>query len=284
MTTELLRVIARDGSIVDLDISDEACLKFGFRHGNRVVDPDGDVGIVLGVASDRGEEGYPKEVDVLYYRLEQSETVVYWSEDVDLRGEGFRLINNEALLAKIPEALSDTCRLETCMRVIGDAGAAGTDEVLVDMYTVCEQERIFKCAGYMNVRSVRVMVLFGSTNTGYVFEKEFIRAVTINRTPVSAKYSRVDIYPGMKVRIYDRDVLKRTRATSGQLLVALVSSIALLLIPCSMWVIFSWMHEFVEGVIGLCTLLLGMIFTRFGRRILEKFYGFGEWVAGITPL
>jgi hypothetical protein len=46
----ILEVTAINGQSLEVDISDEACEKFGFRHGEKISDQSGRFGVVVGVA------------------------------------------------------------------------------------------------------------------------------------------------------------------------------------------------------------------------------------------
>jgi len=48
---EILEITSFSGAKLTVDISDKACLKFGFRHKDIIIDPDGDEAIVMGVGS-----------------------------------------------------------------------------------------------------------------------------------------------------------------------------------------------------------------------------------------
>ena len=70
-----------------VDISDEACLPFGFTHKEVVVRPDGLEAIIMGVAP--GNDG----VDVLWYEINHPRTknqVCYWGGVKNLKEAGFR--------------------------------------------------------------------------------------------------------------------------------------------------------------------------------------------------
>ena len=58
-------VTPRYGEPFEVDTSDEACRKFGFKHGDRVVHPHTGPGTVIGVAP--ATEGLDPEPDVLWY-------------------------------------------------------------------------------------------------------------------------------------------------------------------------------------------------------------------------
>lgn len=46
--------ITKAGNVIEVDTSDKACEKFGFKSGQTVVDPDGNIGVVAGVAPPTG--------------------------------------------------------------------------------------------------------------------------------------------------------------------------------------------------------------------------------------
>lgn len=45
-----MEITACSGETFEVDISDEVCLKFGFKHGDKVLDPTGDEVTIMGVA------------------------------------------------------------------------------------------------------------------------------------------------------------------------------------------------------------------------------------------
>ena len=44
-----LTIKALSGNTIEVDISDEACFRFGFRHGDEFIDPKGKEGTAMGV-------------------------------------------------------------------------------------------------------------------------------------------------------------------------------------------------------------------------------------------
>ena len=48
---ETLKITIITGDEVTVDISDKACLEFGFKHGDDIITPVGDEAIVMGVGS-----------------------------------------------------------------------------------------------------------------------------------------------------------------------------------------------------------------------------------------
>ena len=48
---ETLEITSFNEVKLTVDISDKACLKFGFKHKDIIIDPDGDEGTVMGVGS-----------------------------------------------------------------------------------------------------------------------------------------------------------------------------------------------------------------------------------------
>ena len=71
-----------------VDVSDESCLSFGFRHGDVVECPCKLDAIISGVAP--GNDG----TDVLWYSLIHPAIkgrVCYWGGGKNLRAEGFKL-------------------------------------------------------------------------------------------------------------------------------------------------------------------------------------------------
>ncbi|MCK4387032.1 MAG: hypothetical protein KAV41_03060 [Candidatus Pacebacteria bacterium] len=77
MSENVKKVVAVMGEIFEVDISDEACLQFGFRHGDRMVYPGLGKGVVEGVAPATGE-GNPQP-DVLWYALDFRDGKVSYS-------------------------------------------------------------------------------------------------------------------------------------------------------------------------------------------------------------
>lgn len=70
------QVEARSGKVFEVDTSDEACGKFGFKHGDRIIvrclEEGHNKAIVMGVASST----CPWEPEVLWYTLEGWDGVV----------------------------------------------------------------------------------------------------------------------------------------------------------------------------------------------------------------
>jgi hypothetical protein len=70
-----IMVTSRAGISFEVDISDEACSKFGFKHGDRIIDNNGDEGTVVGVA-DKTDNSNKK---TLWYALDcDNGKVSYW--------------------------------------------------------------------------------------------------------------------------------------------------------------------------------------------------------------
>ena len=61
-------VTPRCGEPFEVDTSDEACSKFGFKHGDRIKHPEAGLGTVIGVAP--AKEGVNPELDVLWYAID----------------------------------------------------------------------------------------------------------------------------------------------------------------------------------------------------------------------
>ena len=69
------QVKSRSGRTFDVDTSDEACGKFGFKHGDRIVDNNNDEkGTVMGVAKSKYAE------KTLWYALDCDNGKVSFSE------------------------------------------------------------------------------------------------------------------------------------------------------------------------------------------------------------
>ena len=62
------RVTARDGQEFDVDISDEACQEFGFRHGDSITIHGRRMGVVMGVAL-ATEKGVSQQPKVLWFAI-----------------------------------------------------------------------------------------------------------------------------------------------------------------------------------------------------------------------
>lgn len=80
-------VVARNLAPFEIDVSDEACSKFGFRHGERIFDNDAQGGgVVAGVAREyewldsTGEE-------VLWYALDKDHGLVSYNSAQNYREE-----------------------------------------------------------------------------------------------------------------------------------------------------------------------------------------------------
>jgi hypothetical protein len=84
-----LKVKSRSGHEFEVDTSDEACLKFGCRHGDIIIDPGGDQGAAMGVAS--GFDFDPKEPgpEELWYILDGEKGVSFWEDS--LKDGGFKV-------------------------------------------------------------------------------------------------------------------------------------------------------------------------------------------------
>jgi hypothetical protein len=84
---------ARAGEMITLDISDEACLKFGFKAGTRVTDPNGYKSTLAGVARGRGGcFSSDDEYNVMWYKKDKNDYVSYYSSSKNLKNEGFKEI------------------------------------------------------------------------------------------------------------------------------------------------------------------------------------------------
>lgn len=75
MGNKFKKIQTASGAIIEVDISDEACEKFGFKHGDRIVDEDdGDEGIVEGVYRKNRE-------DVLYISSVMYDGAMFYTLD-----------------------------------------------------------------------------------------------------------------------------------------------------------------------------------------------------------
>ena len=79
----------RSGSIVHLNTSDKACLRFGFKSGTRVKDPDKNKATMIGVGKGTGCDS---DEDVMYYQIDGKDYDEYYSSTEDLKGAGFKEI------------------------------------------------------------------------------------------------------------------------------------------------------------------------------------------------
>lgn len=205
------KVVGPDSAMM-VDISDEACMRFsGFRHGTRIIDPDGDEGTIMGVAP-----AEDSEAEVLWYRLEKNGDLVYWDEVTDLVDEGFKVFGEpvKELSEKVVYALRS--------RVVGKAGAAGEDAVIVRNEVVWEQYEAFKEAGYTDIRFEAVRVLIDEDNNEYLIKKLMPLDDPAASTVIPARYRAEHINPGINVYDYDRDVLKRGITWSEAILASII--------------------------------------------------------------
>ena len=81
---ETLEITVFSGKKITVDISDKACLKFGFRHKDIIIDPDGDEATVMGVGS-----SYTPRKD-LWYILKGQKGACHYGHG-NLREAGARL-------------------------------------------------------------------------------------------------------------------------------------------------------------------------------------------------
>lgn len=80
------QVKALGGLVFNVDTSDESCGKFGFKHGDKIVNCNGHTGFVEGTAP--AIEGIDPEPIVLWYTLNDNEgnsSYMYPLESGDLR-------------------------------------------------------------------------------------------------------------------------------------------------------------------------------------------------------
>lgn len=212
---KLLEVTAHDGGKVLVDISDEACLKFGFRHKDVVIDPDGDECIIMGVAP--VSRGVHANQEVLWFLF--GGEAYYWSalpKEADLKQEGFKLVRRAN-----PKEITGDREIKLCFKVVGHVGDK-VDEVIVhDMSAMADQQRIFERAGYVDIVIYPIRAVLDK-ETGDWYLAKFEGPVTINQNAIPAKYKQADINPGISVYDYDRDVLKRRVTAKEALSVMLV--------------------------------------------------------------
>ena len=90
MEDQKLKMENTSNEIVSLNISDEACLQFGFLHGQTVIHPNGETKVTIqGVYP--GKDGRNK----LWYEINHSKTkgkVCYWGGAENLLEAGFRKV------------------------------------------------------------------------------------------------------------------------------------------------------------------------------------------------
>lgn len=88
---DLRKVYTTHDGVIMVDVSDEACLKFGFKSGEIAINPNGNEVTLIGVAS--SNEG----PDVLWYEINHPKTkgkVCYWGgKEKDLLKAGFKKVS-----------------------------------------------------------------------------------------------------------------------------------------------------------------------------------------------
>jgi len=84
---ETLEITTLSGEKLTVDISDKACLEFGFSHKDTIIDPDGDEAIVMGVGPSYGSEA-------LWYIVKGQEGASHYGY-MNLREEGATLKGEE---------------------------------------------------------------------------------------------------------------------------------------------------------------------------------------------
>jgi len=91
---ETKKMKARSGEMITLDISDGACLPFGFKSGTRVLDPDNDEVTIMGVAkgTSDGCGGSDKNIDVMWFQPKGKNYIMYYDSSKNLKNEGFKEI------------------------------------------------------------------------------------------------------------------------------------------------------------------------------------------------
>lgn len=272
---EFLEMVSK-GEMIKMDISDRACMRFGFKHGQRIIDPRGDKGVVMGVAP--VDEGKP---DVLWFAYDcDGGEVSYWEVNVDLEEEGFRRIDLTQ-----EEVLSE---MTICFRVTASTNGKAEAVIVRDVATAAAQGRIFRCAGHKAFQTNPVKVIFDEDGRrGSWFEEKFIEIVTVLDAPAPSRYTRADFNPGISLRRYEREVLERPRATTGQALCAAVTTIVMMAIPIGSLINgAAWGAEatgYQNGVMvsAIATgAIAGLaIVLRWANACVRA----AEWVAGITP-
>lgn len=269
----IIQATARGGVKVYLNISDEACMRFGFKYGQRIIDPRDDKGVVMGVAP--AEPGAP---DVLWFAFDCDEgEVCYWDVNVDLEQEGFKRTD-----ITTEEVLSE---MVICFRVVASTNRKTETVIVRDVAIAAAQGRVFRQAGHKDFSVSPVMVLFDKCGTrGDVFGEEFIESAVVYDAPVPSRYQRADIYPGINVNDYDRDVLER-RVTGVQVAVVIVVTLALLvgilLIAVAVSVMLGKLFNSALVGLGLSIAFLVLLMRKKEPTTMERLVACGMWVAGV---
>jgi hypothetical protein len=73
-----ITVEAVGGGFFEVDTSEETCIKFGFRHGDRIKHPTAGIGTVMGVAPPL--TGLKPKADVLWFAFESCKGKVLYSD------------------------------------------------------------------------------------------------------------------------------------------------------------------------------------------------------------
>lgn len=267
----IIQATARGGERVYLNISDEACMRFGFKHGQRIIDPRDDKGVVMGVAPTKAGDS------VLWFAFDDDRgDVCYWDVNVDLREEGFRRID-----ISTEEVLNE---MVICFRVVASTNGKTEAVIVRDVAIAAAQGRAFRQAGHKDFSVSPVMVLFDKCGTkGDVFGDEFIEIAAVHNAPVPSRYQRADLYPGIKVRAYDREVLRR-RVTGMEcavaIIVAMVLMIAMLLLMVDLGMLAAkFFNPF--AVVGVCSIFVFWMLLGKESSRTKWCVDCGAWVAGI---
>lgn len=108
-------------------------------------------------------------------------------------------------------------RLVACFKVWAQTNEREESVIVADVATAAAQGEVFLHAGHKvyYVDTVAIFINEG-TSTGYLLGRKEL--MTIHQEVMPSQYIRADIYPGIKVHKYDREVLKRKRATATEIL------------------------------------------------------------------
>ena len=266
----MLEAKAQGGGKVYLNISEDTCMRFGFKYGQRIIDPHYDKGVVMGVAP-----AEPGASDVLWFAFDCDEGEIrYWDEHVDLVQEGFKRID-----LTTEEVLNETV---VCFRVTATTNGKAESVIVRDVVVAAAQGKVFLRAGHKEFMTNPVMVLFDkSGDRGDVFGDKFIETAEVHGAPIPSRYSRADLYPGITVKAYDRDVLKR-RVTWVQvvvvMLVALVIMAAGMGMAAALVIVLSRFFDPLFASLGLFVAVSILLLSKKDQTLIMAC---GMWVAGI---
>lgn len=178
-----------------------------------------------------------------------------------------------------------------CYQVIA-RGHGGYEGVMVsDEVIAAKQRKVFADAGYWEISvDLRVVLISTETGKGYVPIPGAPLPgglTTVHQEVVPARYTRADNNPGISIRRYEREVLERPRATTGQALCVAVTTIVMMAIPIGSLISgAAWGAEAVGYQNGVMVSAIATgaiaglaIVLRWANACVRA----AEWVAGITP-